>query len=159
MCKQFWFKPIWRRLNRDDYELIATVMKQENQKLFFFAMLIFQSLIRKKGVFIRSKLCITCWYSLLIIWNIVQLQKIGINSPTVCKQNVRSDIPCPPPPPPPPTVDFFLGGGIGVWEIHPKVVCFFITYKKNNKSMILYSMTYMPSVYMIHVYSSTSFKF
>lgn len=114
MCKQFWFKPIWRRLNRDDYESIAIVKKQEDQILFFFAMLIFQSLFRKKGRYlfvVNSEWLVEL---ILIIWNIVQLQKIGINSPTVCKQNVLSDIPCPPPPPP--TVDFFIffwGGGLG----------------------------------------------
>lgn len=112
MCKQFWFKPIWRRLNRDDYESIAIVKKQEDQILFFFAILIFQSLIRKKGRYlfvVNSEWLVEL---ILIIWNIVQLQKIGINSPTVCKQNVLSDIPCPPPSTPNRWfLYFFLGGG------------------------------------------------
>lgn len=111
MCKQFWFKPIWRRLNRDDYESIAIVKKQEDQILFFFAMLIFQSLIRKKGRYlfvVNSEWLVEL---ILIIWNIVQLQKIGINSPTVCKQNVLSDIPCPPPLHPQPLISLFFGGG------------------------------------------------
>lgn len=121
ICKQFWFKPIWRKLKRDDYELIATVMKQEDQILFIIS--IINPL--KRLLFIRSKLWLTCWYSLK--QRLVTVNRHHLTNRLQIKCSLGHPLS---PPPPPPTVDFFKGGGVGVWEMHPKVVCFFITYRK-----------------------------
>lgn len=125
ICKQFWFKPIWRKLKRDDYELIATVMKQEDQITVYLCNVNI-SIINplKRLLFIRSKLWLTCWYSLK--HRLVTVNRHHLTN----RLQIKCSLGHPLSPLPPPQPLIFLRGGVGVWEMHPKVVCFFITYRK-----------------------------